>query len=104
MGVITAHFPCGDQIIAHFHSIFILVQATFLRRWLISIAHVLVLVGVTTTHFPGGDRIGFSLTPRWRPLMIGEVKLIIASALLHLVRVTWSLTPVRDPVPNEDRT
>ena len=67
--------------------------STFLGRGSISIAHLLVPVGVTTAHFPGGDHITFSLalpfvpcfgsTSTIYPLMIEEVELTASLALLR---------------------
>ena len=68
-------------------------SATFCWRGSISIAHLLVSVGVTTAHFLGGDHMGFLLvlpfvpclgsTSTIYPLIIEEVKLTASLALLR---------------------
>ena len=76
-------------------------------------------MGVTTAHFLGGDRVGFSLelpfeqclgsTSTIYPLIIEEVESTASLALLRpllfqfSVRVAWPLTSVRVPVLGEGR-
>ena len=76
MGVTTAHLHGGDWLIACLHSIFILVHvhSTFLWWGSISIAPLVVMVGVTTTHFPGGDHAWKFLATMWKPRGIDKIK------------------------------
>ena len=123
MGLTTAHFPSGDQIIARLYAIFILVHIS------LPFPLTMIIFDRSPSTSGGGHNRSFSLWGSHRFLSSATICAVFWVNLDYLPshyrrsRVdrftytpspvvvpvpgedrTWSLTPVGVPVPNEDRT
>ena len=101
------------------HLLYIVKCYTFLRRGSISIAHLLVPVGVTIAHFPDENRtwsltlVGVHVSHEYHTRSLTPIGVRVSdedrtwSFTPVSVRVsgedsTWSLTPVGSSIPDED--